>query len=201
MPDNLQWLLFSFHGRVNRAIFAKIALGQLAVTLLIEWVVFHNFVLVAFDAAHKPKVSVDIPPAVGFILLLLGLASTWIGLANHCKRLHDFGWSGWRMAWPMGAVLAGVLPAALLAVLGLPKVGMAVMALCQLAAALGGLALVVMLFFRRGDDGGNKYDRGPGGGNAAKSDRFPAHRNEILRPVYKAPQARPELFGRRKIAG
>lgn len=201
MPADLQWLLFSFRGRVNRATFAMIALGQFAFTALIESIVFRNYVHIAFDQAHKPEISADIPSAVGSSLLLLGVAMVWISLANHCKRLHDFGWSGWRMAWPMGAVIAGLLPSMLLALLGLPKVALGLMIVCEFAAALGGLALVAMMFFRRGDDGGNKYDRGPGGGQSAKAAFHPSRQSaEYALPVYRPPQARPQSFGRRKSA-
>ena len=80
---NLQSLLFSFHGRINR---------------LPYWVV--TLILIGFGVASQEMAETygpDNPMTIGPALLaIVGfIISVWVGLAVQIKRWHDRDKSGW----------------------------------------------------------------------------------------------------------
>jgi uncharacterized membrane protein YhaH (DUF805 family) len=224
MNGSLQWLLFSFKGRIGRRQFATVMLAQLAFSA-IYYVVF----LRRFQGAglHAPagvesfaSTAFHFGGAVGAIVLAVTVVSSWIGLAVQAKRLHDFGWSGWWLAAPMAAGFVGGFAGGFLSAFGFAIVGSLLAALAMMTAALGSLALIGIMFFRRGGEGANPFD-GDSPGELGEKDAavafvktargFPfagsgAARakactgDEIQLATYKPPQVRRSGFGRRSVA-
>ncbi len=193
MIDRLFWLLFSFRGRIGRAIFASVFFTQLAVNWIYQFTLLRRYMVVTYDAAHKAKVGYDAPPSVIGVALFLVALSAWISFANHIKRLHDFGWSGWWLVAPIGGAVIGGVLAGLFAALHFVA-GLVLAGLVAVVAVVGSLVLLVMMFFRAGDAGENGHPRGP-------DDEAPEHRDLAPAPSL-ARLGRPgaaQGFGRRGV--
>jgi uncharacterized membrane protein YhaH (DUF805 family) len=199
MSDYFPWLLFSFRGRIGRATFAKVFFSQFALSFLFQIFVLQRYIVMTPDAAQKMKASLHAPPSVLVVMGVMGLLSAWISCANHIKRLHDFGWSGWWILAPAGAVLPGLLFSAPFFLLGHVAIGVIIFAVAALAMAIGSLVLVGMMFFRRGDEGENGHPRGPGAGAPVRIERASAlHAPQPGASAYQRTQ-RPGEFGRRGV--
>lgn len=193
MIDRLFWLLFSFRGRIGRAIFASVFFAEVAVSSIYQFILLRRYMVVTYDAAHKAKVAFDAPPSVIGVALFLVALLVWISFANHIKRLHDFGWSGWWLVAPIGGGVVGGVLAGLLAALHFAA-GPVVAGLVIVASVVGSLVLLVMMFFRAGDAGENGHPRGP-------DEEEPAHRDLAPASSFARP-GRPgaaQSFGRRGV--
>ena len=106
---DLQWLLFSFNGRINRAKYWLVFLFNMVVPN-----VAGVFALATLGAFEIEPASGEFESPGLWIAGLMGLAifvfSMWTTLAAAVKRLHDRNKSGW---W---ILVFGVLPVALGAV-------------------------------------------------------------------------------------
>ncbi|HUO53486.1 MAG TPA: DUF805 domain-containing protein [Rhodoblastus sp.] len=194
MLDRLFWLLFSLRGRIGRATFATIFFSQVAASVAFQLLVLHRIVIVD-GAAEKSRIMFNAPPATLAVLCFLGVVFNWVSLANHVKRLHDFGWSGWWLAAPAGVGFVGGLVGGLSAAFHLGVIALILIGATTVVAGLGLLGLLIMMFFRRGD-GENGHPRGPQGDAPPPRDFAPAPRDPA--PAGFSP-ARPPAkgFGRR----
>jgi uncharacterized membrane protein YhaH (DUF805 family) len=210
MNSSVLSLLFSFRGRIGRRIFLKFVVGCGVGFRLID-------LLASSSVDHLAARAVSGP--VDLFWLAVTLALVWIGLAAEVRRLHDFGWSGWRLTAPLAVALVWALVGAMLHRFGHAEAGRALMLVGLFAAGGGSLILYAMMLFRNGDEGPNRFDGDapPDGGRVAvvaqTSDAGAQarriigggavrarHPDEILLATYKAPQDRPASFGRRKQA-
>lgn len=135
--------LFSFKGRVGRLEFflLSMAFGFLGglISAVLEW---------AKDS-HPPAALMLV---WSLLMLALGVANLVALFAVYAKRFHDFGWSGWAVLIPIPLVIL----AALLAVAGAFTANL----VCWIGAAifgLGGAGIGIMLLFRSGDAGDNRF--------------------------------------------
>lgn len=198
MSDYLFWLLFSLRGRVGRGPFAGVFLFEVVVGVVFQLLLLPRYLVVTPDALHKAKIALNGPPAVGAILVFLGLVLAWISFANKVKRLHDFGWSGAWLFAPAGVIFVGALLAGLFAVLGFRALSVLFILVAVAGGILGILALTVMMFFRRGDDGENSHPRGPEGSDTAPFDRA-SHAPRAAPAAYVSTRPAQQGFGRRGL--
>jgi uncharacterized membrane protein YhaH (DUF805 family) len=226
MSNSIVSELFSFQGRVNRAGFARIFGLQVVVYGVVEVALIKSLGGLQAIAAAPANVLTSLPAGAMGALGIFGFIMLWISCANHTKRLHDFGWSGWMQIAPIGIYLGSLL-VGLLGV-GSAKgliVGGLVAILGMSGAGLFGLAILAMYFFRKGTEGSNRYGdpQGPGDGGGewtrqpqlatafvkpAPEDRFarPAYGSNVgmagesQRAAYRTPRDRPAAFGRRGAA-
>jgi uncharacterized membrane protein YhaH (DUF805 family) len=199
MIDRLFWLLLSFRGRIGRATFALLSLAQLVVWVICEIALWRHYMVVTYDAAHKARVAIDAPPAVRAILFLLSAVAIWVSLAVQIKRLHDFNWSGWWLAAPVGGAFVGGLLGGLLAALHVAG-GLVLVGLLFAVAGVGSFVLVMIMFFRAGDPGDNGHPRGPD--EDAPASRGFASSGCSLAPARRVlpPAPSPAGFGRPRTA-
>ena len=194
MIDRLFWLLFSFRGRIGRADFAVFWLIQLVVWGIYQVALWRRYSVVTYDAAHKAHIAFDAPPAVGAVLFFLSAVALWVALAVQVKRLHDFNWSGWWLAAPIGGASVGGLLVGLAAALQLRPV-LILAALVFFVAGLASLALILMMFFQVGYWGENGHPRGPDVDAAADRADSSTGSGPAARRAY-APKSSPAGFGR-----
>jgi uncharacterized membrane protein YhaH (DUF805 family) len=112
---DLQWLLFSFGGRINRAKYWLVILINLIVPNVAG--VIAAMVLgmsaIDFESGELPSAANPGLWIAGLIGLAIVVFSIWTGLAAGIKRLHDRNKSGW---W---ILVFGALPVAFGAASGL----------------------------------------------------------------------------------
>lgn len=200
MSDYFLWLLFSFHGRINRATFAIFLFTNLVVNSLFNFFVIHRLIAFAPNAGRLVPVYNAPPLPVLLVVFLLSLALIWVSLANHVKRLHDFGWSGWWLAAPAGAFLLGWLLTWPFLLVHQAAVGAILFGLTALVTVLGAVVLLCMQFFRRGDAGENGHPRGPSGSAPRSLEPIPvpaAPRADLA--SYHPGRQAPQTFGRRGV--
>jgi uncharacterized membrane protein YhaH (DUF805 family) len=83
-------LLFGFQGRTNRAKFWLVALA----IVVIEFILLAILGGSAAMSADPQQALADIGPVTAIVLLIFGLAATWISIAVGIKRFHDRNKSG-----------------------------------------------------------------------------------------------------------
>lgn len=224
MSNSIVSQLFSFQGRVNRVHFARIFGLQVALYAIPEVALIKQLGGIQAIVDSKGAFLKSLPAGFGVAVMIFVIVMMWISCANHTKRLHDFGWSGWMQLAPVGIYLGSLLVGALGlgAGKGLLVAGGLVALLGMLGAGLFGLAILAMYFFRKGNEGSNRFGdpQGPSDGGArdwsakaAVAFVKPAPEDGFARPAYRAsgaeagqltsyhaPQARPSGFGRRGAA-
>ncbi len=210
MIDRFFWLLFSFRGRIGRATFAIFWLVQLVVWGSYQGALWRRYMVITYDVAHKAHAAINASPVVGGVIFFLSAVALWISLAVQIKRLHDFNWSGWWLAAPIGSGVVGGFFAVLFAALYAPA-GLVVVSLIVAVAGVSSLVLAIVMFFRAGDPGENGHPRGPdeealtGGASPSASSGPAARRNDARASSPSA--ARPgrpgaaQTFGRRSAGG
>jgi uncharacterized membrane protein YhaH (DUF805 family) len=83
-------LLFGFQGRTNRAKFWLVALALFVIEAIVLAVIGGQAVM-----SDDPQQAVaSLGPVAGIVLVILGLATTWITIAVGIKRFHDRDKSG-----------------------------------------------------------------------------------------------------------
>jgi len=83
-------LLFGFQGRTNRAKFWLVALAL----LVIEFIVLAVLGGSAAMSNDPQQALASLGPVAGIVLVIFGLAVTWITIAVGIKRFHDRNKSG-----------------------------------------------------------------------------------------------------------
>src|SRR5216683_1191599 len=83
-------LLFGFQGRTNRAKFWLVALAL----LVIEFIVLGVLGGSAAMSDDPQQALASLGPVAGIVLVIFGLAVTWITIAVGIKRFHDRNKSG-----------------------------------------------------------------------------------------------------------
>ncbi len=83
-------LLFGFQGRTNRAKFWLVALA----IVVIEFILLAILGGSAAMSADPQQALADIGPVTSIVLIIFGLAATWISIAVGIKRFHDRNKSG-----------------------------------------------------------------------------------------------------------
>ncbi|HET7678906.1 MAG TPA: DUF805 domain-containing protein [Xanthobacteraceae bacterium] len=129
-------LLFSFRGRINRAIYWLTTLALLAILIAL-----------AFVAVMSGGFG-----ALIVLLLISYIPLLWIGLAIGAKRLHDRDKSAWWL------LVFYVLPSVLQ---GIAEQGGGLGFVFNLAGAAIAIWGIVELGFLRGTDGPNQYGPDP----------------------------------------
>jgi uncharacterized membrane protein YhaH (DUF805 family) len=151
----MDWSLFSFYGRFNRAKFWLVALFLAAFFMVVGILIVETTF-----GQHAPTA---VSGGIVLVLVVAYLVSLWISLATGTKRLHDRNKSGW---W----VLLFYFVPSLLQILAAP------MARGQNSGAAGVLYLVaigislwafVELGCLRGTIGENRYGHDPLGTDVA----------------------------------
>ena len=84
-------LLFSFHGRVNRAKFWLVALG----IFVIEIIIFAVLGGTTAMSSDPQQAMANIGPGAGIVLFVFGVVALWISIAVAIKRYHDRNKSAW----------------------------------------------------------------------------------------------------------
>ena len=83
-------LLFGFQGRTNRAKFWLVAVALLVIEAIVLGIICGSAVM-----SDDPQQAVaSLGPVAGIVLVILGLAVTWITIAVGIKRFHDRNKSG-----------------------------------------------------------------------------------------------------------
>jgi uncharacterized membrane protein YhaH (DUF805 family) len=83
-------LLFGFQGRTNRAKFWLVALALLVIEFIVLGVIGGSAVM----SDDPQQALASLGPVAGIVLVILGLAITWITIAVGIKRFHDRNKSG-----------------------------------------------------------------------------------------------------------
>jgi uncharacterized membrane protein YhaH (DUF805 family) len=83
-------LLFGFQGRTNRAKFWLVALAIFVVEAIIFAILGANVA----TSADPQQALANMGPVTSIVLLLFGIAVTWISIAVGIKRFHDRNKSG-----------------------------------------------------------------------------------------------------------
>jgi uncharacterized membrane protein YhaH (DUF805 family) len=155
-------LLFSFHGRINRA---QYWLGGLGAGFLASIAIFFMaFIIAPPDGAKPDPMAQATLTLAAFAPVFLGMI--WACLAIQVKRFHDRGRSGWFSLIPLipgliisTIVIGGVMtdaPGAQVVPQILPWFGI---------SGLINLALFVDLGLMPGNNGPNKFGDPPGSGS------------------------------------
>jgi uncharacterized membrane protein YhaH (DUF805 family) len=84
-------LLFGFQGRANRAKFWLVALAIFVVEIIIFAVLGSTTAM----SSDPEQALANIGPVAGIVLLVFGVAATWISVAVAIKRFHDRNKSAW----------------------------------------------------------------------------------------------------------
>lgn len=152
-------LLFSFHGRINRA---QYWLGGLGAGFLGTLAIFFAAFIVAPHSGVKPDPMAQTLLTLGAFAPVM-FAMTWAGLAIQVKRFHDRNRSGWFALAPLipglvmtSTLIGGVLvnaPAELVVPKLVPWIGL---------GGLVNLAVFVDLGLMPGMDGPNRFGDPPG---------------------------------------
>jgi uncharacterized membrane protein YhaH (DUF805 family) len=87
----MQSLLFSFHGRINRAKFWLVHVVMWVVVLVVFGAILGSAAMSSDPQAALQSVGV----VGGLILLVVYILALWIGLAIAAKRWHDRNKSAW----------------------------------------------------------------------------------------------------------
>ncbi|HEV3494293.1 MAG TPA: DUF805 domain-containing protein [Reyranella sp.] len=83
-------LLFGFQGRTNRAKFWLVAIALLVIEVIVLGIIGGNAAM-----SDDPQQAVAaLGPVAGIVLVIVGLAATWITIAVGIKRFHDRNKSG-----------------------------------------------------------------------------------------------------------
>jgi uncharacterized membrane protein YhaH (DUF805 family) len=83
-------LLFGFQGRTNRAKFWLVAIALLVIEVIVLGIIGGNAAM-----SDDPQQAVaSLGPVAGIVLVIVGLAATWITIAVGIKRFHDRNKSG-----------------------------------------------------------------------------------------------------------
>jgi uncharacterized membrane protein YhaH (DUF805 family) len=210
MIDRFLWLLFSFRGRIGRATFAIFWLVQLVVWGSYQGALWRRYMVITYDVAHKAHAAINASPAVGGVIFFLSAVAVWITLAVQIKRLHDFSWSGWWLAAPIGCGVVGGFLVVLFAALHF-RAGFILAGPLVAFSGVSSLVLAGLMFFRAGDPGENGHPRGPdeealtGSASPSASSGPTARRNDARASSPSAARpARPgaaQTFGRRGAGG
>jgi uncharacterized membrane protein YhaH (DUF805 family) len=83
-------LLFGFQGRTNRAKFWLVALALLVIEFIVLGVIGGR----AAMSDDPQQALASLGPVAGIVLVIFGLAVTWITIAVGIKRFHDRNKSG-----------------------------------------------------------------------------------------------------------
>jgi uncharacterized membrane protein YhaH (DUF805 family) len=83
-------LLFGFQGRTNRAKFWLVAVALLVIEIIVLAVLCGG----AMMSDDPQQALASLGPVAGIVLVILGLAATWITIAVGIKRFHDRNKSG-----------------------------------------------------------------------------------------------------------
>jgi uncharacterized membrane protein YhaH (DUF805 family) len=83
-------LLFGFQGRTNRAKFWLVALALLVIEAIVLGVIGGQ----AAMSDDPQQALASLGPVAGIVLVIFGLAVTWITIAVGIKRFHDRNKSG-----------------------------------------------------------------------------------------------------------
>jgi uncharacterized membrane protein YhaH (DUF805 family) len=83
-------LLFGFQGRTNRAKFWLVAVALLIIEIIVLGVLCGG----AMMSDDPQQALASLGPVAGIVLIILGLAVTWITIAVGIKRFHDRNKSG-----------------------------------------------------------------------------------------------------------
>jgi uncharacterized membrane protein YhaH (DUF805 family) len=83
-------LLFGFQGRTNRAMFWLVALALLVIEAIVLGVIGGQ----AAMSDDPQQALASLGPVAGIVLVIFGLAVTWITIAVGIKRFHDRNKSG-----------------------------------------------------------------------------------------------------------
>jgi uncharacterized membrane protein YhaH (DUF805 family) len=162
---NFVSVLFSFHGRINRAKYWLASLFWTAVAIVVGGVMIgllaKDIMALGADPSGEQIVRLVLSYGLGFVLiLLLGLVMLISSVAIGIKRLHDRDQSGW---W---ILLLYFGPAAASAIE--ESSGSSVASLVFSLVSFGiWIWAIVVLGFLRGTRGPNRYGPDPLGGDAA----------------------------------
>lgn len=155
-------LLFSFHGRINRA---QYWLGTIGVNV-VNWVVMLAMAgSSAVTAEKNPAAALAAASSQLAMVLPISIGVAWIAMALQVKRFHDRGQSGWWSLLPIAPMLFLVAdvftavanqwpPERLVASMGWSL--MALLVIC--------LGFFINLGCLGSKEGPNKYDHTPGTG-------------------------------------
>lgn len=152
---DLQWLLFSFSGRINRAKYWLVVLINIVVPNVAGIFAAMAFGMSGFDPNSGTLPDLANPGLwlAGLIGLAIFVFSLWTSLAAAVKRLHDRDKSGW---W---VLVFWVLPSILIGGSGVAN------DMVALAIALVGVAILIWGFVEiaclRGTIGANAYGPDP----------------------------------------
>jgi uncharacterized membrane protein YhaH (DUF805 family) len=83
-------LLFGFQGRTNRAKFWLVAVALLVIEIIVLGVLCGG----AMMSDDPQQALASLGPVAGIVLVIFGLAITWITIAVGIKRFHDRNKSG-----------------------------------------------------------------------------------------------------------
>jgi uncharacterized membrane protein YhaH (DUF805 family) len=83
-------LLFGFQGRTNRAKFWLVAVALLVIEIIVLAVLCGG----AMMSDDPQQALASLGPVAGIVLVIFGLAVTWITIAVGIKRFHDRNKSG-----------------------------------------------------------------------------------------------------------
>jgi uncharacterized membrane protein YhaH (DUF805 family) len=78
-------LLFGFQGRTNRAKFWLVAVALLVIEIIVLGVLCGG----AMMSDDPEQALASLGPVAGIVLVIFGLAITWITIAVGIKRFHD----------------------------------------------------------------------------------------------------------------
>jgi uncharacterized membrane protein YhaH (DUF805 family) len=152
---DLQWLLFSFSGRINRAKYWLVVLINIIVPNVAGIFAAMAFGMSGFDPSTEASPDLASPGLwiAGLIGVAIFVFSLWTSLAAAVKRLHDREKSGW---W---VLLFWILPGIVIggSALASDMIGV-VMALVGLAILIWGFVEIACL---RGTTGPNAYGPDP----------------------------------------
>jgi uncharacterized membrane protein YhaH (DUF805 family) len=135
-------LLFSFHGRINRARFWLASLVYFIVGLIIA--------VIGFVAGQSG--------AFQMLSFVVNLAVFISGLAVGAKRLHDRDMSGW---WLLAFYIVPTVLVAIGVAVGMTSDSWVAMGLCSILAVAIGIWAFVVLGCLRGTIGTNGYGPDP----------------------------------------
>jgi len=97
-------LLFSFEGRLNRAKWWLINIGMSVVYGIVVGAIVGDAAM-----SSNPEAALSSVGTIGgLVLLVLGIAMFWMGLAVAAKRWHDRGKSAWWILIALVPVIGGL---------------------------------------------------------------------------------------------
>ena len=94
---------------------------------------------------------------IPFIGIIIALGLLLPSLSVTVRRLHDTNRTGWWVLLPVGLALGGVVAGTILSFIGLPVVGIALIAI----GSIGGFVVLLVFLIQPSDPGPNQYGPNP----------------------------------------